>query len=424
MPVKIILGAQWGDEGKGKIVDLLSEKVDVVARCQGGANAGHSIIIDGKKYILHLLPSGILHEHTECYIGNGVVIDPDVLLEEIDLLESKGIAVRHRLFISSQAHLVLPYHKIIDRALETELTNHKIGTTGRGIGPAYSDKAGRVNLRMSDFYDAGQFRTRYQARLHKVQQRFPEVRELQALDSEQLIAAALSARDRILPLLSDVSLKINQAINKGKKILVEGAQGTLLDIDFGTYPFVTSSNSISGGACTGLGIGPTRVDEVMGVLKAYTTRVGEGPFVTELTGDFGNKIRELGKEFGATTGRPRRCGWFDAVVARYSARINGIDSFALTKLDILDSLDEIKICTAYRYQDKIFTEFPDNINILQACEPVYETISGWQTPLTGLTKADRLPPNARAYIRRLEELCAVPVSIVSVGPDRNHTIFV
>jgi len=423
MPVQIVLGAQWGDEGKGKIVDLLSENADIVARCQGGANAGHSIIIDGEKYILHLLPSGILHPHTQCFIGNGVVIDPEVLLEEIDFLESKGIQVKDRLFVSPQAHLVLPFHKILDRAFENNSPDVKIGTTGRGIGPAYCDKVGRVNLRLHHYYHRTEFEEKYRSRLREVCHRFPEIDALQALDHEQLLADALDKREQILPLLKDVSLELDRAIKAGATILIEGAQGTLLDIDFGTYPYVTSSNSISGGACTGLGIGPTKIDGVIGVLKAYTTRVGEGPFVTELTGELGDEMRELGKEYGATTGRPRRCGWFDAVIARYAVRVNGIDSFALTKLDILDSLPEINICVAYQYKNQILDDFPTDLNILTECQPIYETVRGWQASIAGITDFQKLPQGAKKYIQTIEKLCHTPVSIVSVGPERKDTIF-
>lgn len=423
MSVQIILGAQWGDEGKGKIVDLLSERVDIVARCQGGANAGHSIRIGQDKYILHLLPSGILHAHTRCFIGNGVVIDLEVLFEEIEFLESKGIQVKDRLFISPEAHLVLPYHKLLDQALEQNFGKAKIGTTGRGIGPAYSDKVSRVNLRLGDFQDSSLFKQKYHARLNEICKRYPEVEAALQLDSGDTISQWLNYGEKVTPCLADISWELNQAIAANKSILIEGAQGTLLDIDFGTYPYVTSSNSTSGGACTGLGIGPTKIDNVLGVLKAYTTRVGEGPFPTELTDSFGIELREIGKEYGATTGRPRRCGWFDAVIARYAARINGLDSFALTKLDILDSLDEIKICNAYRYENQILHEFPADINILKKCAPVYQCSEGWKESTSHISSYEKLPPRAKEYIGQIQELCQTPISIVSVGPDRANTIF-
>ena len=366
MPVEMIIGSQWGDEGKGKLVDLLSEKADVVARCQGGSNAGHSIIIDGQKYILHLIPSGILHPHTNCFIGNGVVIDPAILLEEIELLESKGVDVRNRLFISSQAHLVLPFHKMLDCVSEETSGAVKIGTTGRGIGPAYSDKVSRINLRVEDFLHDDVFKNKYTARLREIVKRFPELDQIQPENFDKIIEEDFERGKQILPLIRDVSLELNRAIDAGKNVLVEGAQGTLLDIDLGTYPFVTSSNSVSGGACTGLGIGPTKIDRVIGVIKAYTTRVGLGPFPTELGGDFGAELRELGGEYGATTGRPRRCGWFDVPIAKYAARVNGIESFALTKLDVLDTISEIKICTGYKYHDQVLTEFPTDLTILKS----------------------------------------------------------
>lgn len=423
MPVQIILGAQWGDEGKGKIVDLLSENVDIVARCQGGANAGHSIIIDDDKFILHLLPSGLLHPHTRCFIGNGVVVDPLVLIEEINLLESHGIRVKERLRISPQAHLVLPYHRILDRAQESKAQQNKIGTTGRGIGPAYSEKASRTNLRMGDFRDLERFKTSYQARVKDLAEKCPAIEEINQLLNDDSLDTILEAGKIIAPLLTDVSIELNQAIAENKSILVEGAQGTLLDIDFGTYPFVTSSNSTSGGACTGLGIGPTKVDNVLGVLKAYTTRVGEGPFITEICDDFGDEFRELGQEYGATTGRPRRCGWFDVVVARFAVRVNGLDAFALTKLDVLDTFKEIKICTEYEYRGRRITEFPDDLNILQECKPIYQTLEGWQESITGVKDYGKLPQKAKDYMRTIEELCGVPFTIVSVGPDRKQTIF-
>lgn len=423
MPVEMIIGAQWGDEGKGKLVDLLSEKADVVARCQGGSNAGHSIIIDGEKYILHLVPSGILHPHTVCFIGNGVVIDPAVLIEEIEFLESKSVNVRDRLFVSSQAHLVLPFHKMLDCIRETSSGAVKIGTTGRGIGPAYSDKVSRMNLRIEDFLHYDVFKEKYSLRLAEVVRRYPEVEGIQPDDFQKIIDEDFQRGQQIVPLIRDVSPDLNRAISEKKNILIEGAQGTLLDIDLGTYPFVTSSNSVSGGACTGLGIGPTKINRVIGVIKAYTTRVGLGPFPTELTDDFGAELRQLGGEYGATTGRPRRCGWFDVLIAKYAARVNGIESFVLTKLDVLDTIAEIKICTGYRYGDELLTEFPTDLSVLDECTPIYESFTGWQEPITEMTTYEELPLQAKAYISRLEELCGIKFTIISVGPDRKNTIF-
>ncbi|MBN2088640.1 adenylosuccinate synthase, partial [candidate division KSB1 bacterium] len=423
MPVKVVVGAQWGDEGKGKIVDLLSEKVDIVARCQGGANAGHSIEVGSKKYILHLIPSGILHPHTKCYIGNGVVLDLDVLIEEIQFLKSKKIPLDNRLFLSSQAHLVLPYHKLIDQYFENRAATTVIGTTKRGIGPAYSDKVSRQNLRVGDLLYPEQFTKKFISRLNEIKTQYPEASEIQSLDAVKEVEKFLSQAKKILPMVIDVSLELNQAIKQNQSILIEGAQGTLLDIDLGTYPFVTSSNSISGGACTGLGIGPTKIDKVIGIIKAYTTRVGLGPFPTELVGEFGAALRELGKEFGATTGRPRRCGWFDTLIARYAARVNGIDEFALTKLDILDSIGEIEICVGYRYKGEVLKEFPVDMNVLIQCTPVYQPFKGWMEPISHITDFSALPSIAKDYIRRLEDYCEINFSIISVGPGRENTIF-
>lgn len=423
MPVQVVVGAQWGDEGKGKIVDLLSATADIVARCQGGANAGHSIWVNSEKYVLHLIPSGILHPQTRCYIGNGVVIDPEVLLNEIQFLAAKGITIDGRLGISPQAHLVFPFHKIIDSLNEQRKGVQSIGTTGRGIGPAYADKISRVNLRLEDFFTPASFREKYARRLAEIRQTFPQHPEIQQLDPEPLVTAALDFGARITPCLTDVSWELNQAIHANKTILIEGAQGTLLDIDLGTYPFVTSSNATSGGACTGLGIGPNKIDTVLGVFKAYTTRVGLGPFPTELKDGFGAKLRELGREYGATTGRPRRCGWFDAVIVRYAVRVNGIDTFALTKLDVLDALKEIKICVAYEYQGQILSEFPMNASCLDECQPIYEVLEGWQQPTSAITQYQQLPAKAKAFINRLQEVSQTPISILSIGPDRKNTIF-
>lgn len=424
MSVEVVIGAQWGDEGKGKIVDLLSSQVDIVARYQGGANAGHTVVIEGEKYILHLIPSGILHENTICVIGNGVVVDPRALLQEIEFLESKGIRVQGRLLISHRAHLIMPYHKLLDQIKENRDADNKIGTTGRGIGPAYVDKYNRMGIRIVDLLDRETLKIKLRRNIEEKNQLLQKIYHEQTLNVEQIINEYLEFDKKIDPYIKDVSTFLNEAIKQGKKILLEGAQGTLLDIDFGTYPYVTSSSPVSGGACIGVGIGPTKIDRVLGVIKAYTTRVGMGPFPTEIQDEEGVKLRELGAEYGATTGRPRRCGWFDAVIARYAVQVNGIDSFALTKLDVLDTLDEIKICTAYRYNGKIIKTFPSEMRILENCQPIYESFPGWKTPTTGVRKFSDLPHNAQSYLKAIEELTDTHISLVSVGSEREETIIV
>ncbi len=380
MSVKIIVGAQWGDEGKGKIVDLLSEQVDIVARYQGGANAGHTIVIDGEQYILHLVPSGILHENTICVIGNGVVIDPLALLEEIEFLKSKGISVDGRLWISHRAHLIMPYHQLLDQAKESKDADHKIGTTGRGIGPAYVDKVNRMGIRIVDLLDRDTLKNKLRTNIKEKNEILKKIYEEKEIDVDEIINEYLEFDNKIDPYIKEVSTFLNESLKDGKQILLEGAQGTLLDIDFGTYPYVTSSNPTSGGACAGVGIGPTKIESVLGVIKAYTTRVGMGPFPTEIGEEEDFDLRDLGGEYGATTGRPRRCGWFDAVIANFAVQVNGLDSFALTKLDVLDSLEEIKVCVAYKYEGKTITTFPSEMRILENCEPVYESFPGWQQP--------------------------------------------
>ncbi len=424
MSVKIVVGAQWGDEGKGKIVDLLSEKVDIVARYQGGANAGHTVVINGEKYILHLIPSGILQEKTICVIGNGVVIDPVALLDEIALLESKGIRVTGRLLISHRAHLIMPYHKILDQAKEAKDAQQKIGTTGRGIGPAYVDKVNRMGIRIVDLLDRETLKTKLRRNIEEKNEILKKIYGAETLDVDRIINEYLEFDDKIDPYVKDVSVYLNEAIKQGKSILLEGAQGTLLDVDFGTYPFVTSSSPTSGGACTGVGIGPTKVDAVLGVIKAYTTRVGMGPFPTEISDGENIKLRELGDEYGATTGRPRRCGWFDAVIANYAVQVNGIDSFAITKLDVLDSLAEIKIGVAYKYRGKLINSFPSELQILENCEPVYEVFPGWLTSTRGIRKFDDLPQNAQSYLTAIADLTKTSFEIISVGSGREETISV
>ena len=422
MSVKIIVGAQWGDEGKGKIVDLLSEQVDIVARYQGGANAGHTIVIDGEQYILHLVPSGILHENTICVIGNGVVIDPLALLEEIEFLKSKGISVDGRLWISHRAHLIMPYHKLLDQAKESKDADRKIGTTGRGIGPAYVDKVNRMGIRIVDLLDRDTLEEKLRTNIKEKNEILKKIYKEKEIDVDQIINEYLDFDKKIDPYIKDVSTFLNESLKDGKQILLEGAQGTLLDIDFGTYPYVTSSNPTSGGACAGVGIGPTKIESVLGVIKAYTTRVGMGPFPTEIGDEEDFDLRDLGGEYGATTGRPRRCGWFDASIAKFAVQVNGLDSFALTKLDVLDTLEEVKVCVAYKYQEKTITTFPSEMRILENCEPVYESFPGWQKPTSGIRSYQDLPANAKAYLDAIKNLTQTDFSIISVGSGREQTI--
>jgi adenylosuccinate synthase len=423
MSVQVIVGAQWGDEGKGKIVDLLSENADIVARYQGGANAGHTVVIGGEKFVLHLIPSGILQPNTTCVIGNGVVIDPAALLHEIELLTKQGIQVRGRLLISHRAHLVMPYHKLLDQSKEETPVQKKIGTTGRGIGPAYVDKAHRMGIRIVDLLDVETLKEKIRQNLQEKNAILSAVYGKAPLEAEAILQEYRQFDEQIDPYVTDTSRHLNQAIAAGKTILCEGAQGALLDMDFGTYPYVTSSNPTSGGACTGLGIGPTKINQVMGVIKAYTTRVGLGPFPTEIQGERGEQLRSLGHEYGATTGRPRRCGWFDAVVANYSAQINGVDTWTLTKLDVLDTFAEIKLCVAYRYRGKELKSFPAEIHILENCEPVYETFPGWQQSTIHARRFEALPRPAQDYLKAIEQITATPIRIISVGSDREQTIF-
>ena len=413
-----VLGAQWGDEGKGKIVDLLTPHFSIVARYQGGHNAGHTVYVKGAKFILRLVPSGILHPGITCVIGNGVVIDPQALFAEIDELAKNGIDVGDRIVISDKAHLILPYHRDLDLLSEARRGERKIGTTSRGIGPAYEDKIARRGIRVCDLADPKgleqNVRDNVTARNRLVQDT--------TMDWKPVLEQLLKYAERMRPMVRDVSLLLNDAMRIGKSIMFEGAQGTLLDIDHGTYPFVTSSNASIGGVCTGLGVPPNAIGRVLGVVKAYTTRVGEGPFPTELFGEMGNRLRESGSEYGAVTGRPRRCGWFDAVAVRYAVRINGLDGLALTKLDVLDGLDRIEICTAYRCGGATLTEFPSDVERLAQCEPIYESMPGWSAPTVGVRDFKRLPDAARKYIERLEEVSGVRAAIVSTGSDRTDTI--
>lgn len=422
MSVNIVVGAQWGDEGKGKIVDLLSERADWVVRYQGGANAGHTIKIAGEEYILHLIPSGILHQDVKCVIGNGVVLDPEALISELEFLAEKKIEVKDRLFISNRAHLVLNHHKLLDRFQEDQSRDKKIGTTCRGIGPAYVEKYERSGIRAGDLLDENVFKGLIFEKVSRVNQYFRQIGLDQQLDPQAEWQLYAGFRERLLPFIEDTGVLLWEAVNKRKKVLLEGAQGTLLDVDHGTYPFVTSSNPTSGGACVGSGIPPTRIDTVTGVLKAYTTRVGEGPFPTELLDADGEKLREIGGEFGATTGRPRRCGWFDLVIARYAARVNGLTEIALTKLDVLDKFSSIKVCTGYRLNGKIIEEFPASVKDLEACDPVYHELPGWNSDTSDAREWGDLPRNAQRYIEFIESALGVPVKIVSVGPGRSKTI--
>ena len=414
-----VLGAQWGDEGKGKIVDLLTPRFSIVARYQGGHNAGHTVYANGRKFVLRLLPSGILHDGITCVIGNGVVIDPQALFAEIDELAAAGIHVGNRLVVSDKAHLILPYHRELDLLSEARRGERKIGTTSRGIGPAYEDKIARRGVRVGDLANP---QSLAEAVEHNVAARNRLIAD-STMDAAQVLADLSRAWDRMRPWVKDVSVFLAQAREEKRTIMFEGAQGTLLDIDHGTYPYVTSSNATIGGVCTGLGVGPRAIDRVLGVAKAYTTRVGEGPLPTELTGEIGNRLRESGQEFGAVTGRPRRCGWYDAVAVRYAARVNGLDALALTKLDVLDDLPELQVCTSYRCRGVELRDMPGDLAQLAACEPVYETLAGWSQPTRGVREYHDLPREARAYIARLEEITGVPAAIVSTGSGREETIF-
>ena len=414
-----VLGAQWGDEGKGKIVDLLTPHFSLVARYQGGHNAGHTVYVNGSKFILRLIPSGILHPGVTCVIGNGVVIDPQALFAEVDELQKNGIEVDGRLLVSDKAHLILPYHRDLDLLSEARRGERKIGTTSRGIGPAYEDKIARRGIRVCDLADAKgleqNVRDNVTARNRLVQDT--------TMDWKPVLDQLLKHAERMRPMVRDVSVLVNAEMRAGKSMLFEGAQGTLLDIDHGTYPYVTSSNASIGGVCTGLGVPPRAVGTVIGVVKAYTTRVGEGPFPTELSGEMGNRLRESGSEYGAVTGRPRRCGWYDAVAARYAARINGLDALALTKLDVLDGVSEIAICTAYESNGKRLTDFPPDPRLLGQCTPVYETMPGWTAPTRGARTFEALPDAAKRYIAKLEEVSGVRAAIISTGSERDDTIF-
>ena len=424
MTVCAVLGGQWGDEAKGKIVDYLSEKTDIVARFSGGNNAGHTVINDDGKFVFHLIPVGVLWPKVQGVIGNGVVVNPDVFLSEINELEQKKQNVSDRVKISERAHIVMPYHVILDNLNEIAKGNEAIGTTGRGIGPAYTDKAARIGIRAADFKDVDTLSSRLESVLTHHNAIIQNVHKKEHVSIDEIHQKCLSWSKTLTPFIDSVEHIVYDSIESNKNLIVEGAQGALLDLDHGTYPFVTSSHPTIGGACTGLGLLSSQIDIVLGVFKAYSTRVGGGPFVTELLNEQGELIRELAQEFGATTGRARRVGWFDSVAARYSARINGYTSLVLTRLDVLDNFDSIKICTHYELEGEKVTDFPGNISILEKCTPVYEEIPGWSTKTAGLTDISKLPSGARKFVDRVEELIGIPINIISTGPHRKETILV
>ena len=423
MPVLVLVGAQWGDEGKGKATDLLGDRVDYVVRYQGGNNAGHTVVIGSEKYALHLLPTGILSKNVIPVIGNGVVIDPAVLLEEIKGLNERGVST-DRLKISSNAHLITPYHRTIDKVTERFLGKSKIGTTGRGIGPAYADKINRVGIRVQDLFDESILKKKIEAALHDKNQILTKIFNRKSITTEEVYLEYLNFGKILKPYVCDTSLLLDQAIKGGKNILLEGSQGTLLDVDHGTYPFVTSSNPTSGGAATGSGIGPNKFTRIIGILKAYTTRVGSGPFPTELLDEDGEKLRSIGGEVGTTTGRNRRCGWFDAVVARYATRVNGLTDFFLTKLDVLTGWEKIPVCVAYEIDGKRIEEVPASQSDFHHAKPIYEYLDGWKEDISNCKKFEELPANAQKYVKYLEKISGAPMSAIGVGPGRDQTIVV
>lgn len=424
MPVVVIVGAQWGDEGKGKIVDVLTERADAVARYQGGHNAGHTVVINDDKFVLHLIPSGILHKNKLCIIGNGVVIEPSALLDEIKGLKAKGLEVGKNLLISKSAHLIMPYHIIIDSGAEKTKGTNKIGTTGRGIGPTYVDKMARTGIRLIDLYYPKVFKEKLEANLSEINYIVENRYKAEKFYPDRIFDLYMGYAEELKQHVSDTDIVIDDLVSKNRNILLEGAQGTLLDIDHGTYPFVTSSSAVSGGACTGLGIGPTKISKVLGIVKAYTTRVGEGPFPTEIKDALGEELRQKGGEFGATTGRPRRCGWLDFVGLRHAVRTNGLTGLAITKLDILDGLDSVRYCVGYKYGGTVYQDFPKEAAILGDCEPVYEEMDGWKESTLGIKEFENLPLNARNYIKKIEDTLGVGVDIISTGQRRDELVVV
>ncbi len=418
----VVVGAQWGDEGKGKLIDVLSKDLDITVRYQGGNNAGHTVVIGNNVYIFHLLPSAILHKNKICVIGNGVVVDPEALIKEIKALQARKVNITPRRFkISNRCHLIMPYHRLLDSLKEVKRKN-KIGTTGRGIGPCYADKVTRCGIRMVDLLNPKVFKQKLLDNLEEKNEILKKVFNTKGFKLEDIYRKYLSYGRQLKPYICDTTLYLNEAINKNKSILFEGAQGTFLDIDFGTYPFVTSSNSIAGGVCSGCGVPPNAIDKAIACVKAYTTRVGEGPFPTEFSDRLKYDIQKKGNEFGATTGRPRRCGWFDSVLVRYAVIVNGISELAIMKLDVLDDLKKIKICTAYKFKGQIYKNFPVDFEVLCNAKPIYEELDGWQTSLKGIREYNKLPKNARRYIERLERLLKVRVKYISIGSDRDEII--
>lgn len=423
MPNTVVVGTQWGDEGKGKVVDLLTAKADLVVRFQGGNNAGHTLVVEGRQFIFHLIPSGILYEDKKCLIGNGLVVDPEVLLQEMRELRGVGIDVSpKRLSLSERAHIIMPYHKAIDLAREAAKGKLKIGTTGRGIGPCYEDKAARTGVRAVDLLEPEAFEEKVRANLEEKNFYLTKLFHAEPLEAQPILDTYLAMANKLSAFITDVSVEMAQALNARRKILFEGAQGTHLDVDHGTYPFVTSSNPLAGAACAGAGIGPKELNHVVGIVKAYTTRVGAGPFVAELNDETGNYIQKRGKEFGATTGRRRRCGWLDMVMVRDSVRLNGLDSLAITKLDILTGLETLNICVAYEFEGKRMNSRPTSLTKLAHCAPVYEEIPGWEEDISGARAMTELPRQAQTYVKTIEALAGVPISIVSVGAGREETI--
>jgi adenylosuccinate synthase len=420
----IVIGAQWGDEGKGKVVDLFSEKADVIVRYQGGSNAGHTVVIKGEKYVLHLIPSGILHKNKINIIGSGVVVDPEALIQEINDLKSKGIDFKGNLYISKRAHLIMPYHKIFDKESENKKGLKKIGTTGRGIGPTYVDKVARVGIRVCDLFEKESFYMKIKENGAEANEIATKIFDLKPLDAEKIYNEYLDYGQIIKDFVCDTSYFINELWAKDKKIMMEGAQGTMLDVDHGTYPYVTSSNSTAGGACTGTGLSPKKIESITGVFKAYCTRVGSGPFPTELTDEIGENLRKSGNEYGATTGRPRRCGWFDIVAAKYSVMVNGIDSISLTKLDVLSDLDNIYICEGYKYKNDILKIFPPELNIIENVTPVYKQFKGWKKDISQCRNYKELPDETKRYLDFIRAELGINYAIISVGSERNETIIV
>ncbi|HEY6871906.1 MAG TPA: adenylosuccinate synthase [Geobacteraceae bacterium] len=419
----VVVGAQWGDEGKGKVVDIYTEFADDVVRYQGGNNAGHTLVVGDEKVVLHLIPSGILHQGKRCIIGNGVVLDPEVFIREITNLKATGrLADDRTLLLSESLHIIMPYHKRIDIAREAKSGAKKIGTTGRGIGPAYEDKIGRRGIRLMDLVDRDLFARKLRENLEEKNFVLEKLLGEQPFTFEEIYDEYMGYAGVLARHMADTTLILHRDIKAGKKILFEGAQGTLLDVDHGTYPFVTSSSTCAGGACTGTGVSPRDIQEIIGISKAYVTRVGSGPFPTELLDDDGERLRKAGHEFGSTTGRPRRCGWFDTLVLKYAVRVNGLSGVALTKLDVLDGFETIRICTGYEYDGKVFDELPANLDVFEKCRPVYEEMPGWQTGISGAKSFADLPERAQKYVRRLEELIGCPIVLVSVGPRRDETI--